>query len=232
MSLFGRTVTSLFSTCEVVGKARSSIRTQAIEHSSQPEWNYERQLKGFKEGDSLVFKVLQDNNGKDQPLMSKTLKCQDFYPYGFAGELLLDPVDISKTGPINPDNKPILEVLISDSEGKYPKMMLSDNKLEVRILSARNLPSADVYLLSQASSDPYCKLLGRIPHLWDLEAENWKVGPSWERSHIPSCFWQLQWNLPLRVRSSGEAAEWTFPHQDGGQNVVSGLEPSAPHAWL
>jgi len=157
MGIFGRTVTSLFSTCEVVGKARSSIRTQAIEHSSQPEWNYERQLKGFKEGDSLVFKVLQDNNGKDQPLMSRTLKCQDFYPYGFAGELLLDPVDISKTGPTNPDDKPILEVLISDSEGKYPKMMLSDNKLEVRILSARNLPSADVYLLSQASSDPYCK---------------------------------------------------------------------------
>lgn len=155
MSLFGRTVSCLFSTCEIAGKARSSMRTQAIAHSSQPEWNYERQMRGFKEGESLVFKVLQDNNGKDQPLMSKVLKCEEFYPHGFAGEL--DLVPEGKGLKIDPDMKPVLEVLISDSEGKYPKMMLSDGKLEVRILAARNLPASDVYLLAQASSDPYVR---------------------------------------------------------------------------
>lgn len=146
---------------EIAGKARSSMRTQAIEHSSQPEWNYERQMRGFKEGESLVFKVLQDNNGKDQLLMSKVLKCEEFYPHGFAGEL--DLVPEGKGMKMDPDMKPVLEVLISDSEGKYPKMMLSDGKLEVRILAARNLPAADVYLLAQGSSDPYvrCEVLNK-----------------------------------------------------------------------
>eukprot|EP00438_Fugacium_kawagutii_P009133 Skav213564 [mRNA] locus=scaffold3630:68890:84090:+ [translate_table: standard] len=147
MSLFGRKVSCLFATCQIAGKARSSMRTQAIEHSSQPEWDYERQMRGFKEGDSLLFKVLQENNGKDQPLMTKLLKCQEFYPHGFAGELDMEP-EGSAAKKMDPDMKPVLEVLISDSEGQYPKMMLSNGKLEVRILSARNLPAADVYLLA------------------------------------------------------------------------------------
>eukprot|EP00913_Durusdinium_trenchii_P000547 g503.t1 len=37
-------------------------------------------------------------------------------------------------------------------------MMLPDSKLEVRILSARDLKASDVYLLQQSSSDPYCKV--------------------------------------------------------------------------
>ena len=58
------------------------------------------------------------------------------------------------------DLKQQLEVVITNSEGHYPKMTLADSKLEVRILGARNLPAADVYLMQEGSSDPYCKCLG------------------------------------------------------------------------
>ncbi|CAK9036669.1 Ras GTPase-activating protein 4 (Calcium-promoted Ras inactivator) (Ras p21 protein activator 4) (RasGAP-activating-like protein 2) [Durusdinium trenchii] len=152
--LFGKTTACLFSTCEIMGKARSSMRTQAIEHTGQPEWNYERHMRSFKSGDVLLFKVVQEQSGKDYPLMMKQMKAEDFYPNGFAGVLEMDPVG-SWSGAS--DLKPQLEVLISNSEGKYPKMMLPDSKLEVRILSARDLKASDVYLLQQSSSDPYCK---------------------------------------------------------------------------
>lgn len=38
------------------------MRTQAIEHTGEPDWNYERQMRSFKQGDVLLFKVLQEKS--------------------------------------------------------------------------------------------------------------------------------------------------------------------------
>ncbi|CAE8642249.1 unnamed protein product [Polarella glacialis] len=101
--------------CETPGRANAKIaqiRTQAIEKTLKPEWNYESKLRHYRVGDYLKFRVFDEDWGTTDDLLGHfTLEPSQFYPNGFAGELRLN--DAGK------GHEAYLEVQISNAEGEF-----------------------------------------------------------------------------------------------------------------
>jgi len=78
--------------CEIPGKSTSKVQTKVIDANLEPVWNEKFEIKGFKAGDDLEFKVMDKDvwPKSDDPLGNVKLKSESFYPHGFNGELQLE----------------------------------------------------------------------------------------------------------------------------------------------
>ncbi|CAJ1431850.1 unnamed protein product [Effrenium voratum] len=204
---FGREVSCLYAKCEIPNRARCSMRSQAIEHSGEPEWNYERHMSGFKQGDSLVISVLHEKHGagKDVVLATRTMSCDEFFPKGFAGMVDLEPQGSSWGGSkLELGSKPQMELQISDSEGKFPKLAVPDSALQVKIVSARGLRAADTYVLQEHSSDPYCvcEVMGKPYSRFRTHTIQKTLVPTWGYKHR------------LRGYAEGDSLKFTVYDED------------------
>lgn len=77
--------------CEIQGKSNApKIQTKVVPNCLDPVWNHHAEIKGFKPGDSLVFRIYdKDFVKRDDFLGTVTLASEQFYPRGFEGELPL-----------------------------------------------------------------------------------------------------------------------------------------------
>jgi len=76
--------------CEIAGKPREAkVQTKVINDTLDPVWEHQAELPGFRQGDTLVFKVWDKDLGKSDFLGELHLESAQFCPHGFDGELLL-----------------------------------------------------------------------------------------------------------------------------------------------
>jgi len=216
--VLGRTACNLYCKCEIPGRPMASFTSQTVEHSEFPEWNYERRIAAYKPGDLLHFTIFNESRGsKDLALATCKVASDMFHPGGFAGTVELQVADepgwAPNAAPLRQlkqqietsEQKPVLELRIPDSAGRYPKTAAAESsKLQVRILSGRGLKASDSYLVGEATSDPYCtcEVQGRATSRFRSQTI--------ERSLAP------QWNYQHRVRGyqEGDALKFTVYDED------------------
>eukprot|EP00419_Tripos_fusus_P007950 CAMPEP_0172680454 /NCGR_PEP_ID=MMETSP1074-20121228/16775_1 /TAXON_ID=2916 /ORGANISM="Ceratium fusus, Strain PA161109" /LENGTH=899 /DNA_ID=CAMNT_0013498785 /DNA_START=99 /DNA_END=2798 /DNA_ORIENTATION=- len=77
--------------CELEGKPHATkIETQAINSTCDPYWDFEGGLTNYVAGDSLVFKVYDQDWAKNDELLGVALLSgENFHRYGFEGDLPL-----------------------------------------------------------------------------------------------------------------------------------------------
>lgn len=151
--------------CEIPGKPSSKFKTAVIDDSLNPLWNHKVEMVGFETGDSLRFRVYdQDMLTADDSMGVCTLGHQAFIPGGFSGELpLREKLDKSsrevgrldvqishlssfcKMGKVKPQIKEVEEDYEADDL----------REVSVTFYSARNLRNADL-APGTGVSDPYC----------------------------------------------------------------------------
>eukprot|EP00439_Symbiodinium_sp_Y106_P001362 s4426_g1.t1 len=106
--LVGEATSDPYCTCEVQGRATSRFRSQTIERSLAPQWNYQHRVRGYQEGDALKF---TDYMSEDDFLGSAVLEAKAFREKGFVGELRLDTGDEK--------DQSFIKVAVSDREGNF-----------------------------------------------------------------------------------------------------------------
>ncbi|CAE7893826.1 RASA4, partial [Symbiodinium microadriaticum] len=110
--LVGEATSDPYCTCEVQGRATSRFRSQTIERSLAPQWNYQHRVRGYQEGDALKFTVYdEDYMSEDDFLGSAVLEAKAFREKGFVGELQLDTGDAT--------DQSFIKVAVSDREGNF-----------------------------------------------------------------------------------------------------------------
>merc|ERR1712113_246101 len=65
--------------------------TPVVNSTCDPAWNFSHELKGFAQGDELIFSVFDSDPMKGDDVLGKlVLPSHQFYPMGVAGEFKLD----------------------------------------------------------------------------------------------------------------------------------------------
>jgi len=92
--------------CEVPQKPNTTMETKVITDNLDPEWNEEREMLEYCEGDSLCFMVKdKDPHKSDDSLGTYTMQPDQFFDDGFDGE-----VELTDTG--KKDSKSFLKLKI------------------------------------------------------------------------------------------------------------------------
>eukprot|EP00933_Yihiella_yeosuensis_P041321 TRINITY_DN35717_c0_g1_i1.p1 TRINITY_DN35717_c0_g1~~TRINITY_DN35717_c0_g1_i1.p1 ORF type:complete len:624 (+),score=91.91 TRINITY_DN35717_c0_g1_i1:231-1874(+) len=77
-----------YAVCQVEGKPRSRMKTQVIHDTEKPVWNKSFVVKGWREGEPLIFSVLDhDLAGQDDVLAAVQVPSGEFYPKPFHGRI-------------------------------------------------------------------------------------------------------------------------------------------------
>eukprot|EP00443_Scrippsiella_acuminata_P053132 CAMPEP_0115413128 /NCGR_PEP_ID=MMETSP0271-20121206/21913_1 /TAXON_ID=71861 /ORGANISM="Scrippsiella trochoidea, Strain CCMP3099" /LENGTH=287 /DNA_ID=CAMNT_0002837403 /DNA_START=51 /DNA_END=914 /DNA_ORIENTATION=+ len=99
--------------CSIVGKRGQSFKTKVMQNTLNPIWNHHGELSGFAAGDTLEFKVFdQDFGKKDDFLGEVSLSSDAFLQDGFSGE-----VPLANAGK---DVLPFLRIRVEASRGQAP----------------------------------------------------------------------------------------------------------------
>jgi len=76
--------------CEIAGKPKEAkVQTKVINDNLDPVWEHHAEIPGFRQGDTLVFKVWDKDLAKSDFLGELRLESAQFYPHGFDSELPL-----------------------------------------------------------------------------------------------------------------------------------------------
>merc|ERR1712176_644798 len=81
-----------YTTCQIMGKPKTQFKSHYVPDNLNPVWNFEAELMGLEEGESLKFDVFDFDvpTKQDDFLGTATLEYKDFIkPDGFYGSLAL-----------------------------------------------------------------------------------------------------------------------------------------------
>jgi len=82
-----------YAVCEIPGKPKSRVKTSVIQDTEEPTWDHECIVHGWRQGDPLLFTVLDWNVvGKHTELATLEFPSEAFFPSGFEGRLSLTEV--------------------------------------------------------------------------------------------------------------------------------------------
>lgn len=106
--------------CTILPRESPEFRTRVIEQCLDPVWDEDHEIKDYRPGDDLHFKVVDEDNAIKQILVGDdlcgevVLESHSFYPHGFEGEIRLENV---------PNGNPAilrLSISVDDGEAMLP----------------------------------------------------------------------------------------------------------------
>jgi len=109
---------------QVPNRMQTKVETHVKSGDLNPVWNCEFEVPGYKQGEDLVFKVLDKDPVSFDILGVITFPATSFQETGFDGEVLLEEAKGSK---------PYLKVSISGPTGKYPQEMAAASTFVVAL---------------------------------------------------------------------------------------------------
>lgn len=180
--------------CEIRDKPDTMVKTQVINGTSNPVWQFVADIPDYEEGDELYFKVFDQDYGKDDDFLGHCLLDHEhLHPHGFIGEVLLEEAGKGVQARLNlcitlpGQEAPGILVQIDKTEGKIGMAIAPDTKhdcLSVRkvmdegLISQWNQENPDKQVIpgdhivevqgARGSSQELAKLIATAPGAVDM----------------------------------------------------------------
>jgi len=176
---------------EVLGRSVADAekpKTEVINNTIEPAWNYRFEMPECTFGDVLVFKVYDSDFSKqDDFLGSATLEVCKLDQSGFEDELRLDGAGRGieaflklKVSQLAPAVNPASGVGSTDRESQRSRVASEPlGRLRITVVAARGLRAADMW---PGKSDPYCvcEVLGRAAPKIQTRVHKNTITPVWD----------------------------------------------------
>mmetsp|Transcript_4906 Transcript_4906/g.11614 ORF Transcript_4906/g.11614 Transcript_4906/m.11614 type:complete len:741 (-) Transcript_4906:189-2411(-) len=178
----------------VQGKGKSSFKTKVVQNNRDPVWNHKDKINDMHDGDQLFFEILDhDVVGKHDSLGFASIgweELQEDGPQSFQ-------LPLESTGKKKAHKESVISVKVTVAKRKLEMgntlttHLEGMYKLQVNIISARNLRNAD-HFMGGGSSDPYCKcyVKGTGKTQYTTRVINDKTDPEWNEHVVVPDFYK------------------------------------------